>query len=58
MKAAAWPLPEQEPVMRLLYLTLSFFLQVFSNQASDTGPDIDPLGGATPDNGPYIDPLG
>ena len=44
--------------MRLLYLTLSFFLQVFFNQASDTGPHIDPWGGATSDEGPSVDPWG
>jgi hypothetical protein len=57
MKAAAGPLPEQEPGMRRMYLTLTLFLQFFLS-AVDNGPDIDPWGGATSDNGPDIDPLG
>jgi hypothetical protein len=44
MKAAARPLPEQEPVMRGWYLTFTSFLQVFFNLSADEGPNIDPLG--------------
>jgi hypothetical protein len=58
MTAAAWPLPEQELGMHRLNLIFTFFLQVFFNESSDTGPHIDQLGGATSDNGPRIDPLG
>jgi hypothetical protein len=58
MKAAAWQLPEQEPDMRGLHLIFTFFLQVFFNEADDTGPKIDPLGGASTDTGPHIDPWG
>jgi hypothetical protein len=58
MKAAAWLLPEQEPVMRRAYLIFTFFLQVFFNEADDTGPKIDPWGGATSNEGPHIDPWG
>jgi hypothetical protein len=58
MKAAAQPLPEQEPVMRRWYLTFTSFLQVFFNLSADEGPHIDPWGGVTTDEGPHIDPLG
>ena len=44
--------------MRRVYLIFTFFLQVFFNEADDTGPKIDPWGGATSDEGPHIDPLG
>jgi hypothetical protein len=44
--------------MRRLNLIFTFFLQVFFNEAGDTGPHIDPLGGATADEGPVIDPWG
>ena len=58
MTAAAWPIPEQEPGMRRLYLTLTFFLQVFFNETTDNGPWIDPWGAPAPDEGPDIDPWG
>jgi hypothetical protein len=57
MKAAAWPFPEQEPVMYRLHLAFNLFIQLFLS-AGDNGPHIDPLGGATTDEGPSIDPLG
>jgi hypothetical protein len=44
--------------MGRLHLIFTFFLQVFFNEANDTGPHIDPWGGATSDEGPRIDPLG
>jgi hypothetical protein len=44
--------------MRLLYLTLSFFRQIFFTESTDNGPHIDPWGGATTDEGPNIDPWG
>jgi hypothetical protein len=44
--------------MRRLYLSFTFFLQVFFNEADDTGPKIDPWGGASTDNGPNVDPWG
>jgi hypothetical protein len=60
MKAAAWRLPEQEPVMRSLCFVFTALLQIFFNfnEAVDNGPRIDPLGGAASDNGPHIDPWG
>jgi hypothetical protein len=57
MKAAAWPFPEQEPVMYRLHLAFNLFIQLFLS-AGDNGPNIDPLGGTTSDEGPYIDPWG
>jgi hypothetical protein len=58
LKAAAWSLLEQELVMRRLYLTFTFFLQIFFNETVDTGPYIDPWGRTMADEGPVIDPWG
>jgi hypothetical protein len=44
--------------MRRLYLTFTFFLQIFFNETVDTGPYIDPWGRTMADEGPVIDPWG